>query len=69
MPAASLITTADRLVRPSRQRALAEALGATVRELDADHFATLTDADEYAALTVQLVEDVRQRSSASADVA
>lgn len=69
VPAASLVTTADRLVPPTRQRALAAALRATVRELDADHFAPLTNPDEYAGLTVELIDDVRQRSSASADVA
>ena len=42
VPAASLITTQDRLVRPSKQRALAEALGASRRELAADHLAALS---------------------------
>ncbi len=39
VPAGSLITTKDRLVRPRKQRALAAALGATTRELVADHSA------------------------------
>jgi 3-oxoadipate enol-lactonase len=55
-PAASLITTADRLVRPRKQRQLADALGATVRELDADHLSTLVNGAHYAALTVELIE-------------
>jgi hypothetical protein len=42
VPAAMLITTGDRLVAPHQQRALADVLGATTRELVADHFATLT---------------------------
>jgi pimeloyl-ACP methyl ester carboxylesterase len=54
-PAASLITTADRLVRPRKQRQLAEALGATVRELHADHLATMLNGEQYAALTLELL--------------
>ena len=51
-------------MRPSKQRALAEALGATRRELAADHLATLSHPRQFAALTVELVELVaRQRSS------
>lgn len=70
VPAASLITTADRLVRPAKQRALAAALGATVRELPGDHLAALADAADYSRLTVELVELVAaevRRASASAD--
>jgi len=40
-PAGALITTADRLVPPRRQRALARALDATVAEVDSDHLAAL----------------------------
>jgi pimeloyl-ACP methyl ester carboxylesterase len=65
-PAAMLVTTADRLVPPRRQRALAAALGATTRDVAADHFVTLTHPEEYAAATIELIEDVRQRASASA---
>ena len=65
-PAASLVTTVDRAVAPSQQRALAAALGADVRELRADHFSTLSHPVEYAALTVELIELVRQRASAAA---
>ncbi len=64
VPAASLITTQDRLVRPSKQRALAAALDASRRELAADHFVTLSQPVEFAAVTVELVELVaRQRAS------
>jgi 3-oxoadipate enol-lactonase len=56
VPAASLITTRDRLVGATKQRALAAALGAAVRELPADHFAAISDPDRFAALTVELVE-------------
>jgi hypothetical protein len=55
VPAASLITTRDRLVGATKQRALAMALGATVRELPADHFAALAEPARFAALTVELV--------------
>jgi len=63
VPAGSLITTADRLVAPRQQQALATALGAEVRVLRADHFAALSHPEAYAALTIELIEDVRQRAS------
>jgi pimeloyl-ACP methyl ester carboxylesterase len=61
--AASLITTADHLVPPRQQWALAAALGATTRQLDVDHFGPLSHPREFADLTVELIEDVRQRAS------
>lgn len=64
-PAAALRTTADRLVAPRKQRALADALGAEVRELDADHYCTITHPEDYAALTVELVGTVAQRLAAA----
>ncbi|HTS95113.1 MAG TPA: alpha/beta hydrolase [Streptosporangiaceae bacterium] len=51
LPAVMLITTRDRLVRPAKQRALAEALRAQVIEVDADHDLPLVRSDEYARLT------------------
>jgi pimeloyl-ACP methyl ester carboxylesterase len=51
LPAAMLITTRDRLVRPSKQRELAEALHARVIETDADHDLPLAQGDEYGRLT------------------
>jgi pimeloyl-ACP methyl ester carboxylesterase len=57
-PAASLITTRDRLVKPRKQRALAEALGARVVELEGDHLAPLVHPTEFAAATVELVRRV-----------
>jgi len=39
LPSAVVLPTRDQLVEPWRQRALAEALGAEVVQLDADHFA------------------------------
>ena len=58
VPAASLVTTRDRLVKPDKQRALATALRATVRELPGDHLAALADARLYSTLTVELVDIV-----------
>jgi pimeloyl-ACP methyl ester carboxylesterase len=66
VPAAMLITTSDRLVPPRQQRALAVALGAEVRELGADHFAPLSHPTRYTELTIELIEDVRQRASSRA---
>jgi 3-oxoadipate enol-lactonase len=56
LPAAMLITTSDRLVRPAKQRELAEALHARVIEVDADHDLPLTNGDEYARLTKLAVD-------------
>jgi pimeloyl-ACP methyl ester carboxylesterase len=63
-PAVSLITTRDRLVRPRKQRALAEALGAEVRELAGDHLSAWEHPDEFAAATVELVELAAAKSVA-----
>jgi 3-oxoadipate enol-lactonase len=56
LPAAMLITTSDRLVRPAKQRELAEALHAHVIEVDADHDLPLIKGDEYARLTRRAVD-------------
>ncbi|MEP7114959.1 MAG: alpha/beta fold hydrolase [Ilumatobacteraceae bacterium] len=64
-PAAMLITTGDHLVRPRKQRALAEALGAEVRELDGDHISAWEHPEEFAAVTVELVDLVAAKSSAA----
>jgi pimeloyl-ACP methyl ester carboxylesterase len=57
-PAASLITTKDRLVPPNKQRALAAALDAFVVELPDDHLASWTSPAKFAAATLQLVQRV-----------
>lgn len=57
-PAASLITTRDRLVLPRKQRALAAALDAHVVEVADDHLVSLTSPDEFAKFTVELVQHV-----------
>jgi pimeloyl-ACP methyl ester carboxylesterase len=56
LPAAMLITTSDRLVRPAKQRELAEALHAHVIEIDADHDLPLVRGEEYARLTKLAVD-------------
>ena len=63
LPAASLITTRDRLVRPVKQRALATVLDAEVREIEADHLSAWEHPQEFAAATVELIELVAVKSS------
>ena len=57
-PAASMVTTRDRLVKPRKQRALADALNAFVVEVPDDHLASWTSPDAFAKATVQLVQHV-----------
>jgi 3-oxoadipate enol-lactonase len=47
-PVAVVVTTRDRLVRPARQRELADAHRATVIEIDADHDAPIAAPDAFA---------------------
>ncbi len=58
LPAAMLITTRDRLVRPAKQRELAAALNAHVIEIDADHDLPLARGTDYARLTRLAVDTV-----------
>jgi pimeloyl-ACP methyl ester carboxylesterase len=51
LPAVMLVTTRDRLVRPAKQRQLAEALHARVFEIEADHDLPLVMGADYARLT------------------
>lgn len=60
IPAAVLVTTRDRLVRPAKQRELARVLGADVLEADANHDMPLTKGAEYARLTRLLVDRVAE---------
>lgn len=55
VPAAMLITTNDRLVRPRKQRALARALGAEVREIATDHLAPWEKPDQFSSATLELL--------------
>ena len=61
VPAAMVVTTRDRLVRPRKQRALAAAVGATVFEIDGDHLCTLQQGKEFADVTRQAVDSVVSR--------
>lgn len=65
VPAAVVVTTADRLVQPYRQRRLAEVLGAQVIELDADHDACIRNGPAYAASIVAAIEGVAARVRSS----
>ena len=68
VPAVSLITTSDRLVRPAKQRELAEALHAHVIEVDADHDLPLLKSDEYARLTKLAVDTAASAAGHNASV-
>ena len=57
-PAGSLVTTRDRLVKPRKQRALADSLNAFVVEVPDDHLASWTSPDAFAKATLQLVQHV-----------
>ncbi|MEM1335302.1 MAG: alpha/beta hydrolase [Actinomycetota bacterium] len=58
VPAGSLVSTRDRLVKPRKQRALAAALSADVIEVPMDHLGTIEQPVEYAAATAELVRRV-----------
>lgn len=58
IPAAVLVTTRDRLVPRAKQRELADALRASVLEVDADHDLPLVNGTDYARLTRLAVEKV-----------
>ena len=57
-PTACLITTRDRLVKPRKQWALADALNAFVIELPDDHLVAWTSPDAFAKASVELVRHV-----------
>ena len=62
VPAAVVVTTKDRLVRPRKQRALAEAIpGARTFELAGDHDVCLVSPEDFAAVTVAALTDVLGR--------
>jgi pimeloyl-ACP methyl ester carboxylesterase len=63
VPAAVVITTRDRLVRPSKQRDLADAIPNALRfDLHADHDACLVSIDDFADVTVQAVKAVSDQA-------
>jgi 3-oxoadipate enol-lactonase len=61
VPAAVVLTTRDRLVRPRKQRALAAALDAAIVELDGDHLVPWERPRDFAAATVAGVRRVIDR--------
>lgn len=62
VPAAVVVTTKDRLVRPRKQRALAKAIpGARVFELEGDHDVCLVSPETFASVTVAALTDVLGR--------
>jgi 3-oxoadipate enol-lactonase len=62
VPTGLLLTTGDRLVKPSKQRALAQAIGAEIVELAGDHLSPWTHSDDFARVTRQLVDSVSRRA-------
>lgn len=62
VPVATVVTTADRLVRPRKQRALAKATRAEVFELDGDHDVCWIKGDEFAKSTRDAVRSVLERT-------
>ena len=52
------MTTRDRLVKPRKQLALADAMNAFVIELPDDHLAAWTSPDAFAKASVELVQSV-----------
>jgi 3-oxoadipate enol-lactonase len=63
VPTGSLITTKDRLVKPRKQRALADTLGAHVVEVAMDHLDALDERSGFAEATVELVRHVAARTA------
>ena len=63
VPAASLITTADRLVLPRKQRELARALDASVVEVAGDHLVPWEQPAAFATATVALVDRITGRTT------
>lgn len=58
LPAAMLVSTHDRLVKPRKQRQLAAALDATVVNVAMDHLGALERPTQFSSATVELVTSV-----------
>jgi pimeloyl-ACP methyl ester carboxylesterase len=63
VPAAALITTRDRLVKPRKQHALARALGAVEVEVPGDHLVPWVSPGAFSDATLAAVDLVTDRSS------
>ncbi len=66
IPAGMLVTTKDRLVKPRKQRALAKALGAEVREIATDHLGPWEQPDQFSSATIELLSLVSPLGTAPA---
>ena len=66
VPSGCLVTTRDRLVKPRKQRQLAQALDAAVVEVPMDHLDALDTTSGFAEATVRLVRQVVAASPAAA---
>jgi pimeloyl-ACP methyl ester carboxylesterase len=64
-PAAVVLTTNDRLVRPRKQRQLAERLHATVHEIPGDHDAPLVLKDHFGPALELAIDDVARHEWAA----
>jgi pimeloyl-ACP methyl ester carboxylesterase len=62
LPAAVVLTTADGLVPPHKQRALAAALGAPLFEIDGDHDAPMTHGNSFGTTTRAAVDYVASQA-------
>ena len=65
VPAAALITSADHLVRPGKQRALARALGAHEVEVPGDHLVPWEQPGVFSDATLAAVDHVTGRAGSS----
>ncbi len=63
VPTGLLLTTGDHLVRPRKQRALANAIRAEVVEVAGDHLSPWTIPDDFARATRRLVDSVARRAA------
>ena len=61
IPAAMVITTKDRLVKPSKQHALADALHATIVEMPGDHLCNMLQGPAFADKLREAVDKVCER--------
>jgi pimeloyl-ACP methyl ester carboxylesterase len=61
-PAAMLVTTGDRLVLPRKQLALADAVHASIFEVEGDHDAVIASDGAFAATLRRAVDDVAERA-------
>jgi pimeloyl-ACP methyl ester carboxylesterase len=58
IPTVVVLTTRDQLVRPRKQRALADATSADVVTIDGDHFVNVGNPTEFSAVTARAVRQV-----------